>query len=290
MLEEIYEEHYKKLMIIPFAMLLFFSSVLLSNYLNKGYILERDISLKGGTAISFQSNRSFDLEELKSLSVQLFETDDVVVRELKDISGNLLGYDIEVGKELNTTEAINSLSEALGIDVSQVSVSQQSSTIASSFYRDVLKAFPFAFILMSLVIYYYFRSFVPAISILFSTLSDVICILGTMSLLGMRMSAATLGALLMIIGYSTDSDILLAVNILKRREGRLMDRIKHAIKIELTMDAAAFTTYFIMYFLSNIGVIRHIAFVLMISIFFDTINTWIQNAGFQRMYLERKGR
>ncbi|RLG17261.1 hypothetical protein DRN62_01645 [Nanoarchaeota archaeon] len=290
MLEEIYEEHYKKLMIIPFAMLLFFSSVLLSNYLNKGYILERDISLKGGTAISFQSNRSFDLEELKSLSVQLFETDDVVVRELKDISGNLLGYDIEVGKELNTTEAINSLSEALGIDVSQVSVSQQSSTIASSFYRDVLKAFPFAFILMSLVIYYYFRSFVPAISILFSTLSDVICILGTMSLLGMRMSAATLGALLMIIGYSTDSDILLAVNILKRREGRLMDRIKHAIKIELTMDAAAFTTYFIMYFLTNIGVIKHIAFVLMISVFFDTINTWIQNAGFQRMYLERKGR
>ncbi|MCD6403736.1 MAG: hypothetical protein J7L59_00955 [Nanoarchaeota archaeon] len=290
MLEEIYEEHYKKLMIIPFAMLLFFSSVLLSNYLNKGYILERDISLKGGTAISFQSNRSFDLEELKSLSVQLFETDDVVVRELKDISGNLLGYDIEVGKELNTTEAINSLSEALGIDLSQVSVSQQSSTIASSFYRDVLKAFPFAFILMSLVIYYYFRSFIPAISILFSTLSDVICILGTMSLLGMRMSAATLGALLMIIGYSTDSDILLAVNILKRREGKLMDRIKHAIKIELTMDAAAFTTYFIMYFLTNIGVIKHIAFVLMISVFFDTINTWIQNAGFQRMYLERKGR
>ncbi len=290
MLEEIYEKHYKKLMVIPFAMLLFFSSILLSNYLDKGYILERDISLKGGTAISFQSNRSFDLEELKTLSAQLFETDDVVVRELRDISGNLLGYDIEVGRELNMTEAINSLSEALGIDVSQVSVSQQSSTIASSFYRDVLKAFPIAFILMSLVIYYYFRSFIPAVSILFSTLSDVICILGTMSLLGMRLSAATLGALLMIIGYSTDSDILLAVNILKRREGRLMDRIKHAIKIELTMDAAAFTTYFIMYFLSNIGVIRHIAFVLMISIFFDTINTWIQNAGFQRMYLERKGR
>ncbi|HDD05067.1 MAG TPA: hypothetical protein ENF51_01080 [Candidatus Aenigmarchaeota archaeon] len=290
MLGEIYEKHYKKLMLFPFAMLLFFSSVLLGNYLNKGYILERDISLKGGTAISFRSDQSFDLGELRTLSAQLFGTDDVLVRELRDVSGNLLGYEVEVGKELNATEAVNSLSEALGVDASQVSVSRQSSTVASSFYKDVLRAFPFAFVLMSLVIYYYFRSFIPAFSILFSTLSDVVCILGTMALLGMRMSAATLGALLMVIGYSTDSDILLAVNILKRREGRLMDRIRHAIKTELTMDAAAFTTYFLMYFLSNVGVVKHIAFILMISILFDIINTWVQNAGFQRMYLERRGR
>jgi preprotein translocase subunit SecF len=94
----------------------------------------------------------------------------------------------------------------------------------------------------------------------------------------------------MIIGYSTDSDILLATYILKRKEGTLMERIKHGIKVELTVDIAAYVVYLIMFMLSNIEIIKHIALIMLLGTTFDVINTWIQNAGLQRMYLERRDR
>jgi len=289
-IEEIYEKDYKKLMVIPIALLLFFSGVLIYNQVTKGYLLELDISLKGGTAITFYSNQTFELDFLEQKMSEFFSTDDVSARKLKDIYGNLIGYDLQIGKEVTSSEIFSGFGEAIGVSLSPLntSITQQSSKFAKSFFSDALWVFLIAFFLMSIVIYFYFKSFVPAISITFSTMSDIVCILGVFALFHIKFSSATIGALLMIIGYSSDSDILLATNILKRREGRLMDRIKYAIKTELTMDLAAFVTYLIMFTLSNVEIIKHIAFVLFIAIFFDIINTWIQNAGLQRMYMERK--
>ena len=291
-LGDIYENSYKKLMIIPAVLVLFFLGVLVYNQVANGYIVEQDISLKGGTAITFYSNQTFALDFLEQKLSEVFETEDVSARELKDIYGNLVGYDLQVGKEINTTSAFSTLGSAFGIvlDPSNTSINQQSAQLAKSFFRDAMWAFLIAFVLMAAVIYFYFKSIVPAISIILSTVSDIICILGVFALFKIKMSIATIGALLMIIGYSVDSDILLATNIIKRREGRLMDRIKHAIKTELMMDLAAFVTYLIMLLFSNVGIIKHIAFVLFIAIFFDIINTWIQNAGLQRIYVERRGK
>jgi len=50
---------------------------------------------------------------------------------------------------------------------------------------------------------------------------------------------------------------------------------------------AAFVTFSIMFFVSNVELIKHIALVLIIGIFFDIIDTWLGNAGFQRIYKER---
>ena len=115
-----------------------------------------------------------------------------------------------------------------------------------------------------------------------------VCILGLMSILGIELSAGAIGAMLMMIGYSTDSDILLATNIIKRREGTLEERMKRAIKSEITMGVAAFVAFFVMYSLSTIEVIKQIAIILLFGLIFDVINTWLGNAGFQRLYLEYK--
>ena len=39
---------------------------------------------------------------------------------------------------------------------------------------------------------------------------------------------------------------------------------------------------------TNSDVIRQIMVILLIGLLLDVINTWIQNAGFLRLYLERK--
>lgn len=288
---EIYEKDYKKLMIIPFAILIFFIGVLFVSQAMTGEMLQRDISLKGGTAITIYSQIDLNIDEIEQATSLTFGTDDVVVRRLMDATQqSILGYDIQVGLELTESEIMVPLGTALGIDIDNenTSVAVQSATIAESFFQEMIFVLSIAFILMSLVVFYYFRSPVPAGSIILSTVSDVICVLGVMSLLNFKLSIASIGAFLMIIGYSTQSDILLATYILKRKEGTLMDRIKHAIRIELTMDVAAYVVYFIMFTLSNIDIIKHIAFIMLLGTTFDVMNTWIQNAGLQRFYLERR--
>lgn len=288
---EVYEKDYKKLMIIPFGLLIFFISVLLFSQLTTGEIIQRDISLKGGTAITVYDDIPLSITEIENALRSTFGTDDVIVRRLMDATQqNTLGYDIQVGLELNESHIIEPLSNSLGIDLTSenTSIAVQSAAIAESFFQDAITVMIIAFVLMSFVVFYYFRNPIPAGSIILSTLSDVIAIIAVMSLLNMKLSIASIGAFLMIIGYSTDSDILLATYILKRKEGTLMERIKHGIKIELTVDVAAYVVYFIMFVLSNIEIIKHIAFIMLLGTTFDIINTWIQNAGLQRLYLERR--
>jgi preprotein translocase subunit SecF len=278
-------------MVIPFGLLFFFISVLLFSQITTGEMIQRDITLKGGTAITIYTHEQLSLDDMAAAISSTFSTTDVVVRRLMDATQqNILGYDIQVGVELTDSSIFEPLGNALGLDLNSenTSIAIQSSTIAESFFQDAVVVIAIAFILMSLVVFYYFRNPIPAGSIILSTVSDIICMLGLMSLLNVKLSIATVGAFLMIIGYSTDSDILLATYILKRKEGSLMDRIKHGIKIELTVDTASYVVYLIMFVLSNIEIIKHIAFVMLFATMFDVINTWIQNAGLQRMYLERR--
>jgi preprotein translocase subunit SecF len=292
-LMDIYEHKYKQLMIIPALMLVFSISVLLYSNATTGEFVQRDISLKGGTTVTVYTELQYDLIELEDSLTSSLETEDIVVREVRDAFNRyIIGYDIDVGGEYSGEQVIDILAATMDLELNETNtdVGMQSAAIAQSFFQDAMVVFVIAFALMAIVAFYYFRNPIPAFSIIISTVSDVVFVLAIMSLFQIKFSVVSIAALLMIIGYSTDSDILLATYILKRTDGDLMERIKHAIKTELTMEMAAFVTFSTMYFLSNIDIIKHIALILLIGTLSDTINTWIQNAGFQRMYLERRGR
>jgi preprotein translocase subunit SecF len=92
----------------------------------------------------------------------------------------------------------------------------------------------------------------------------------------------------MIIGYSSDSDILLASSIFKKKDGDLKERLGSSIKTQFTMNLTALVTFVIMFALSSVDAIKQISLVLMIGIFFDLINTWLASASIQRLYSEYK--
>ena len=92
----------------------------------------------------------------------------------------------------------------------------------------------------------------------------------------------------MLIGYSVDTDILLSTRVLKRKEGTVMDRIYSAMKTGLTMNITTITALIVGLILSESEVISQIMIILLIGLFVDIINTWIQNVGILRMYLEKK--
>ena len=286
---DFYYENQKKLLVIPVLVFLLSSSVLVNNKLQTGQFLDKDISLKGGTVITFQISEKID--DLESRVASSFGTEDVVIRELNNaLSHSFIGYEVQVGLELERDEAFSKISSIAGFELDETNSNfgLQSAIIASSFFQDAIKVFVIAFFLITFVMVYYFRNLIPAVSIAFSTFADVIGIIAVLDLMGIKFGIATIGALLMITGFSTDSDVLLATYMMKRRDSSLKIRMKQAIATELTMELAAYVSFGVMYFFSNVALIKHIALVLLLGTLFDAMNTWILSAGLQRIYMERK--
>ena len=112
-----------------------------------------------------------------------------------------------------------------------------------------------------------------------------------MSLFGIPLSLASVGALLMLIGYSVDTDILLTTRVLKRREGTINERAIDAMKTGFTMAAAAIGSMValylvVVYLMPYAQVLGEIAAVLIIGLVADVMVTWLMNLGILRWYME----
>jgi len=282
-----YEKEYKKLLLIPLIVLLFFGGVIVYTKFSTGEFFAKDISLKGGTSITFYVD-----EPLTGVSEWLSDSwgEDTQLIVITNPLGGFKGYDFRVGTQLSVDEVKAQLSVLAGREVlhDEFSLGLQGASIAQSFFNDSIIIILISFLLMGLVALYYFKSVIPAVSITFSTIADVIVVVGVLNLLGEPLSVASIGALLMLIGLSTDSDMLLAANIIKKKDEGLINRLKRSFKTELTMSLAAITTATVMYLLTNIEMIKSIALILLIGSISDVLNTWVLSAGLQRLYMEWK--
>lgn len=280
-----YFKEYRKIVLVPFLLLLLSAGLLGYNKLTTGEFIEKGISLKGGYTATIELSTEISTESLAgTLENEGFES--VEIRLLKDpITGTISGYDLftETNITISQIQDIFLRDYSITLSDEQISFAFQSATIADTFYRQAVIALLFAFLLMGAVVFFYFKTLATSFSIIFSTLSDVLCVLAFMNLFGMKLSIASLGALLMIIGYSADSDVILATNIIKRKDGTLEERMKRAIKTEIIMNIAALSVYTLMFIFSNVQMIKEIAFVLLLGILFDIINTWLGNANIQRI-------
>jgi len=287
---DFYFNNYRKLIFIPLIILLFNIGVIVYTYATTGAPILMDSSLKGGVSFIFNCADEINIDNFQEYLVNNLGTDDVnIILLSSSVSSQIIGYEVQTQQGI-TKEELQSLTDSyLGFELNDedISYGSQSSVIGSSFLQEAIPLLIGSFILMAIVSYFYFKNVLPALTITFSTLSDIIGILAMLDLLGIKAGIATIGALLMTIGFSTDSDILLATSILKREEDTLKTRLKKAVKTELTMTLAALITFSIMFFLSTVDVIKHISLVLLLGIIFDFINTYCESVSLQRMYLDK---
>ncbi len=285
---EFYDKNYKKLMIIPFVIILFSTSFLIFHKISSGDFFYKDISLRGGISVTFSVNQ--ENKQLEENLVKILGTEDVNVRELRDaISQKIKGYEVQIGGDIDKETIFSALSEIMGFEINETNSSfgKQTALINSSFIWDNLVLLFIAFLFVTLVAFYYFKSVTPALTIIISTFMDIINILAVLTLFKIKIGIGSIGGLLMIIGFSSDSDILISTYILKRK-GKMLDKIKKAFFTEFTMELAAYVTFTIMYLFSSIGIIKHIALILLIGTFSDAINSWLFSAAVQRLYVEGK--
>lgn len=180
------------------------------------------------------------------------------------------------------TDAITEQAEQAGYTVTGVS------TITPSFGGDsqglALLGISIAFIGMSIVVFAVYRTFIPCLAVVLSALSDILVPVAAMSLLDIPLTLGTVAALLMLIGYSVDSDILLTTHVLRRGDS-FYSSVSDAMRTGLTMTFTSIAAVIVMAisaYAFGIGLIANIGLVLAIGLMADLLNTYLLNVSLLR--------
>jgi len=276
-----YHKHWKSLMIIPAIMLVLGMATLGYTYMTKGWIVERDIELSGGKLITINTAGAVDTAAIdaKLAAAGLKEYD---VRFASGLgTGNLL---IQITADTDEKVVLDALSGT--VDTKDYNVNLMGPALGETFWKQTQLAIIFAFVFMAVVVAIIFRSFVPSFAVILSALSDMALTIAVMDLLGIKLSLAILGALLMLIGYSVDTDILLTTRATKyvNRE----EAIESAVKTGLTTTATTVAALAVMLLITQAVVLKQIAMIIIIGLVIDIPNTWFMNAGIIRSWLMKK--
>jgi preprotein translocase subunit SecF len=283
-LYDIYFNHYKRLLIIPIILLILALGQIGYQVATTGDFIMKGVSLQGGVTVSFITEKPLDLLRLRDSIIAESGNNDIVVRKVGQD-----GVIIEAGMPESEIDGfIDIVSRQTGIARSEYSIEIMGSALGKSFFSQALLAVLIAFLLMGLVVFVIFRTFVPSMAIMLAAFSDIVIPIAVLNIMGVKISTAGIAAFLMLIGYSVDTDILLTIRVLKRKEGTVNERIISSIKTGMTMTITAIASTLVVLIFSRSEVLTQIMLILFIGLMADLVNTWIQNVAILKWYLERK--
>jgi len=168
-----------------------------------------------------------------------------------------------------------------------------SATLGDDFVKSSVIVGLFAFIFLVLVILFFFKELIPSGLIIFSAIFDVLAGLAGMALLGLPLSLTTIPALLMLVGYSVDTDILIASRLLKQRKGDSFSTLNRSASTGLTMTFTTLATVIVMMIISyftQMYVILEIATILFFGLIGDLFSTWCFNGPALIRYILHKNK
>lgn len=269
----------KQLVIIPLVILAISLILLVLNTASTGMPVTPGIDFSGGTAVNLNTPDS--KEQIQAT---------FAAYPLTDISEGLNN-----GKFLKFSSMDDAKYQQLTTLISQkypdASINQIGETFGKTLQYQAVLALIFSFIGMAIVIFIAFRTFVPATAVVLSAFADMVMTAAVMNLVGIQLTLGTVAALLMLIGYSVDSDILLTNRVLKR-QGKLNDKLTGAFHTGIIMTSttlAAAAAMFIVAWLGSVQILWEISAVLLIGLVFDIMNTWLTNAGLLKWYVLKGG-
>jgi len=289
-IEDLYHNQYKKLLLIPLLILIIAISIIAHKVITTGDFVDKGVTLKGGITITISDspNQVIDVNQLQQAFLQKFPQSDITVRDLSR-GGVQNGVTIEASDV--TSDAAESVIYATLAQVSkaQVSVEVTGPSLGAAFFQQTLIILLIALVCMAVVVFAYFRIPIPSMAIILAAVSSIITTLAVINLMHVKLSTAGVAAFLMLLGYSIDTDVVLSVRVLHRKEGTFFDRTLDAMTTGLTMTITALAATITALVLTRSDVIHQIMLILTIGLVCDMIYTWIQNAGILRWYLEKNG-
>jgi len=282
-----FDKWYKFFPVIPAIILIISLAYLGFFYKQNGDFIYKDVSLSGGTTITLKGD--FDSSKLEASLSQKFSS--INFKKLTDITTRKQrAFIIESPASAEELKAAIE-NEGYKLTTENSSIEFTGPTLSKNFYKQLIIALIISFILMSIVIFVLFRTFIPSFAVILSAFSDIVMPLALLNFFGVRISTAGIAAFLMLIGYSVDTDILLTTRALKKGEGSLNQRIYRAFKTGILMTGTALAAVLPAFFLIS-GLpdsFRQIFLIIAVGSFADIINTWLTNVGVIKWYCEKKG-
>jgi preprotein translocase subunit SecF len=240
-----------------------------------GTPVDPGIDFTGGTELQIQTTA--DRDTIRSS----FEEPVISVQGVQATENNYI-----VTFQSAENEQIQANAEAAFGEEAIESIRTTSAAFGGQTQSEALLALVIAFALMSAVAFLAFRTFIPSIAIVISAFSDIVIPLALMNVFGIKLSLGTVAALLMLIGYSVDSDILLNNHIL-RRSGDFYESTYRAMRTGVTMTLTSISAVAVMALTASffgIDLLTSIGLVLTFGLTADLMNTYMLNLSLLRWY------
>jgi SecD/SecF fusion protein len=170
--------------------------------------LNLGIDFEGGSQVSFETPEPTSVEDVRNEVASLGRADAVIQGRGDETNGEYTQFQIKT--ESLTTAEQNELSRALENDLGAESIGIRN--VSGSFSEQILRGAIYAIVasLILIVIYVTIRfEFVFALPIFRALFYDVTVAMGVYALLGWEVTAATVAALLTIMGYSMYDTIII---------------------------------------------------------------------------------
>ncbi len=263
----------RQLAAVPLALLVVALAVIGAWWAITGVPVDRGLEFTGGTEVQFSTDDS--IGEVRATFGEV---------SYESIQPAAAGNTYILTTQETDIGAIEDTAEAAGYEIEQVQ--GRSASFGSSSQRQALVGLGVAFLGMSVLVFLMFRTFVPSIAVVLSAFSDIMIPVALMNLLGIELSLGTVAALLMLIGYSVDSDILLNNHILRRRGG-FYESTYRAMRTGVTMTLTSLTAMIVMTIVATlfgIPLLPDIGLILVFGLATDLMNTYMMNVSLLRYY------
>ena len=276
-------KNYKLLLLVPCVLLVLAIAVLAAGYMENGEWFRRSIELRGGTLVTLNSESGMEAADLQSILEQALG--EVSVKKISGGSGE--GYVIQADSAIDAQDILDATEQA-GIVAAEYSAQTIGPALGASFWSQAQLAIVFAFVMMGIIVFAIFRTGVPSGAMILCAVSDIVITIAAMQVFGIELSLAGLAALLMLIGYSVDTDIMLTTRLL-RGTGEFKERFSFSLKTGLTMSVTTIGALIALLVAGVSAVLSQIAVVLLIGLVTDVAFTWLQNSVLLRWYMEARG-
>jgi len=263
----------RQLAAVPLAVLVVALAVIGAWWALTGVPVDRGLEFTGGTEVQFSADDS--IEDVRA---------NIEGVDVASIQPATTGNTFILTTQSTDTDAVESAVERAGYEVEQVQ--GRSASFGGSSQRQALAGLGVAFLGMSVLVFLMFRTFVPSIAVVLSAFSDIMIPVALMNLLNIQLSLGTVAALLMLIGYSVDSDILLNNHILRRRGG-FYESTYRAMRTGVTMTLTSITAMTAMTAVATlfgIPLLPDIGLILVFGLVTDLMNTYLMNVSLLRYY------
>lgn len=277
------ENNYKKFLLLSISLFAIFIGIILFNYFKYGYIINKSITISGGYVTLINNNYNLTNTEIQNILNQMNITDYILYS-----TPNII-Y-IESRDQINRTLLINLLNQYYNISIqpSDISIQQYSSLVGDLIFNQFLFFVILAMILAAFVIFIAFRVSNTTLNIISTILFDIIGLLAILSTTKYPIGANGFIAMLMILGFAIDNNVVLSTNMIKEKDKPFIERVKMSFRVGMLMEIIALYTLLLLYFIVPDPSVNEFAFVLSTATILDLIYYLIGNIPLYKYFEAKK--